>query len=316
MGVRREADETAREDGESTPLMPDLTRPRYGFSHTVDSALTSLSRMGVAAGRITLKAEGPGWQSSRVVGQDPPPGTALTADKDVKLKVAGEGLFYYLPTGMRDEAREIELGAQELTALFDDPVEKAAYFVRQGGLYFDLRPENSLGCARWIRLFGIAPEDWPREKWGHLAALLPWLHVLAGTETGVRLALKMLLGLEVRRISWRPRVTRLSAEQLSGLGASASHLGVDLLVGDGLEDEAAMALTLGPVSLDEYESQRDGDGEARLARVLRLVVPCHLEWSVDWLVGDESKSPRLGEAGENSVLGVNSYLGSEAEVRV
>lgn len=325
MGVNRESGAGA---GGPAPRMPDLTRPRYGFSQTADSALTGLSRMGIAPERITLKAGGPGWRDKRVVEQKPAAGTALTSDKTVQLTVGGEGLFHYLPTGMRDEPSAEQLGVEgavalfavlervlsvrKLTALFDDPVEKAAYFVRQGGLYFDVRPENGLGCARWIRLFGVVPEDWPRASWGQLAALLPWLHVLAGTEPGLRLALRLLLGLELKRISWQPRVTRLGAEQLSGLGRRASQLGVDLVVGDGLEDEAAMRLTLGPVTLAEYEGHQTAEGARGLARVLRLVVPCHLECVVDWLVGDDSVAPRLGEAGENSVLGINSHLGWKA----
>src|SRR3712207_4062757 len=90
MGLSREGKEAGR-DGEGDVRMPDLTRPRYGFSHTADSALTSLSRAGVAAGRITVKSAGPGWQAGRVVWQEPAPGEPLTADKDVKLKIAGEG---------------------------------------------------------------------------------------------------------------------------------------------------------------------------------------------------------------------------------
>lgn len=316
MGVSGRNDGAGRDGSGAPQKMPDLTRPRFGFSHTADSALTSLARAGVAAERITVRAAGAGWQDGRVVWQDPPPNHPLPPDKSVSLKVAGEGVFYYLPTGMRDAVREVELGAMELAEIFDDPVEKAAYFVRRGGLHFDVRPENPLGCARWIRLFGVAPEDWPREKWGRLAVLLPWLHVLAGTEAGLRLALRMLLGLEVRSIGRRPRVTRLGASQRSALGDHASQLGVDLIVGDGLEDEAAFLLTLGPVTLEEYERHRTAEGEAHIARVLRLVVPYHLECSVDWLVGDQSRAPQLGDAVENSVLGINSHLGWEASVRV
>lgn len=291
------------------PTMPNLTRPRYGFSHTIDSALTSLARAGITAERITIKSGGPGWRSRRVVAQDPAPGTALTADRDVRLTVGGEGLLYYLPTGMREGSREDEIGTEELMALFDDPVEKAAYFVRQGGLYFDLRPENAIGCARWIRLFGVAPEDWPREKWGQMVVLLPRLHTAAGTEDGLRLALKTLLDLDVKRVGWVPHVTLLSAEQMSSLGARASQLGVDLVVGNGLEDEAALRMTLGPVALADYETYHAGEGARRLEQVLRLVLPYYLEYHVDWLVGDDSRAPQLGVAEVNSVLGINSHLG-------
>lgn len=309
MDIDRDTGAKARAREQSPPTMPDLTRPRYGFSHDIDSALTSLARADIAPERITIKSGGPGWRSRRVVEQDPPPGHALTADKDVKLTVGGEGLFYYLPTGMRDGGGEGELGTEELAALFDDPVEKAAYFVRQGGLYFDLRPENGVGCARWIRLFGVVPEDWPREKWGRLVVLLPWLHGIAGTEGGLRLALKTLLDLDLKLVSWVPRVTRLGPGQMSGLGARASQLGVDLVVGDGLDDEATLRLTLGPVTLADYDTYHAGEGARRLEQALRLVLPYHLEYRVDWLVGDDSRAPQLGVAEVNSVLGINSHLG-------
>jgi hypothetical protein len=136
----------------AAPVMPDFVWPRHGFYHTIDSALASLSHAGVAPERITVKTAGHGWQTGRIVQQVPPEGAVLTHDAAVELTIEGEGLFDHLPTGMRALGPEPERqpGIQELASLFDDPVEKVAHYVRQGGLYFDVRPENTIGCSRLV----------------------------------------------------------------------------------------------------------------------------------------------------------------------
>jgi hypothetical protein len=295
----------------SGAVMPDVSWPQYGFYHTVDSALASLARAGIAPERITIRRAGRGWQKDRVVQQAPSTGSPLTDDVAVELTVEGDGLFSRLPTGMRDLGPdpEREPGIHELAALFDDPVEKVASYVRQGGLYFDVRPDNALGCARWIRLFGIDPADWPRASWYPLAVLLPRLQDLAGREAGLRLALKVFLDLDVSAIHWRARRTHLSPDALSRFGERASCLGIDLIVGDGMEDEAALDITLGPVSLLIYRQHHTEEGTQRIRQVLHLLLPYHLEYSIRWLVGDTDRAPRLGIGEENALLGINTHFG-------
>lgn len=296
------------EPSPGNPVMPDLTWPECGFYHTVDSALASLSRAGIASGRITIKKAGRGWQKSRVVGQHPPEGSPLTPDAAVEIQVEGDGLFYHLPTGMRDGRKEGVLSAEELTSLFDDATEKSAYYVRQGGLYFDISPDNNAGCARWIRLFGINHEDWSNQSRYKLALILPHLQRLAGREDGLRLVLKVLLDLELREINWQPNQTLLADDELSLFGKQASRLGTDLIVGDRVEDEAMMEITIGPVSLLTFQEHQE-ESEQRVHQVLRLVLPYHLVYTVRWLVGDTNLAPRLGIIQENSVLGINTHLG-------
>ena len=292
----------------AVPLMPDLISPQFGFCHTVDSALASLSRAGVSSDRITIKKAGRGWLKQRVVEQEPPAGSLLTPDAVINLAVEGDGFLYHLPTGMRESAKEGEIGTEEFTSLFDDAIEKAAYYARQGGFYFDLQPENRTGCARWIRLFGVAPEAWPVGSWYRLAVVLPCLHYMAGREVGLRLALKVLLDLDVAAITRRATWTRLDPDQVSLFGQRATRLGSDLVISDGMEDEMSLEVTLGPVSLDEYREHIQ-ENERRIRQVLDLALPYHFSYSVCWLVGDSSSAPRLGIDQENSVLGVNTHLG-------
>jgi hypothetical protein len=313
MDVKREQPETSSESptpSHAAPAMPNFTRPRHGFYHTVDSALASLSQLGITPDRVTVRKKGLGWKRGRVVEQElVPEGDALTPESTVELKVEGEGLFDYLPTGMREASREGEFGTEQLASLFDDAVEKAAFYVRQGGLYFDLRPENKVGYERWIRLFGIDHEEWPEGVRYRLALLLPALHRGAGREEGLRLALKVLLGLDVVSLGRCRRLTRLAEDERSLFGGRASRLGTELVIGEGLEDEATVDITLGPVSLEAYSEHTSAGGQRLIAQALRLALPYHLNYALGWVVGDTSRAPRLGEETENSVLGVNTHLG-------
>jgi hypothetical protein len=289
--------------------MPDFTRQHHGFYHTVDSALAGLSQIGMGPDRITIKKAGRGWRNCRIVQQRPMPGVSLTSDVTVELTVEGDNAFYFLPTGMREGGTSQEAGIDDLVSHFDDPLEKAAYMVRQGGMYFNIRPDNAPGCARWIRLFGIDPKDWPKEKWYELAVLLPCLNRLAGLESGLRLALKVLMGLDVHSINRRWIHTPLAPDEQSRFGERASRLGTDFVIGDRMEDEAGLEIILGPVSLETYRVCVAKEGARRLTLVFQLVLPYHVTYFIRWLVGETDRAPRLGAERENSVLGINMHLG-------
>jgi predicted component of type VI protein secretion system len=101
----------------------------------------------------------------------------------------------------------------------------------------------------------------------------------------------------------------MAPEDRSLLGRRAGRLGVDLILGNGIDDEAALEITLGPVSLADYRRHRTEEGGRRIQQVLRLVSPYHWVYDLKWLVGDAACGPRLGSEIENAVLGVNSHLG-------
>jgi len=295
---------------EKLDLMPDMIQPRHGFHHTIDSALLTLLRLGVGPDRITIRKAGRGWGRSRVIEQQPAAGMPLTQGMVVELTVEGDGMFLHLPVGMREASSEGEVGTRELVSIFDDAIEKASVHMRLGGLFFDVRPENPRGCARWIKLFGVEPEDWPKEKWYKLAILLPCLRYLTGRESGLRLAMRMLLDLEIASIAWRPRRTLMDASDRSLLGSRDSRLGVDLIAGDGVDDEALMEITMRAETLEKFRRHQRDEGQKRINQVMRLVAPYHWVYRFNWLIGDTGRAPRLGIEIENAVLGVNSHLGS------
>jgi hypothetical protein len=295
---------------EKIDLMPDLIRPRHGFNHTVDSALLTLLRLGIGTDRITIRKAGRGWARSRVIEQQPAVGILLTQEMVVELTVEGDSMFYHLPVGMHEASNDGEIGTREMVSIFDDAVEKAAVYMRLGGLFFDVRPSNPEGCARWIKLFGIEPGDWPKERWYRLAILLPCLRYLTGRESGLRLSMRMLLDLEIASITWRPRRTLMDASDRSLLGERASRLGVDMIVGDGIDDEALMEITLRAETLEKFRRHQTDEGQRRIDQVMHLVAPYHWIYRFKWLIGDVNRAPRLGIEMDNAVLGLNSHLGS------
>jgi hypothetical protein len=296
--------------------MPDFCTGSHGFHHTVGSALRTLSDLGVSPPRITVRMAGRGSPSGWIVGQLPRASEVLSPGVNVALSVAGLGFFHGLPLGMRDRGNEGGGRTQEIAELFDDPIQKTAHWIREGGKLFDIHPDNPEACSKWIALFGLDAENWPTDRWYNLAVLLPSLQSLAGREEGIGLALDLLLDLPLAEIRRGCRFGRLERDVISTLGRNSSRLGVDYILGDRLEDMAELTLVVGPVPLDSYYEFHSEESMRRLDAALGLCVPCHQPYRVSWVVLDPEKAPLLGRAKDNSILGINSHLGAPQLVGV
>jgi len=307
---------------ESQPTIPDFVTATHGFRHTRDSALRSLDALGVDSDRITVRMSGQG-RSGYVVDAKARDSQSnlrplvrntnrqLRPDENLVLTVEGSGFFHALPFGMWDQGSPGNPGTREIVEPFDDPLQKAGYWVRQGGRLFDVHPENPKACERWIELFGLNPKEWPSEKWYPLALLLPGLARLAGTELGVRYALRTMLELPLREI-WRSVVfTKMDDPDRTALGERSSRLGVDAIVGDRLEDLAELTLVIGPVTLDTYFCFQDASEHRILCNVLDLCVANRQRYGFRWIVLNPECAPRLGHERQNARLGLNSYFGKK-----
>lgn len=301
---------------ETFPKMPCFESGFFGFHHTVDSALQVLTDLGVSPSRISLRMAGPGYPSRWVVAQDPAPGTDLGSGVSVRLSVSGVGYFHALPVGMWDRGSGYEMGTQEMLEILDDPLQKAGHWVREGARLFDLQPENFEACSRWIALFGLNPDDWPREIWYNLSLLLPSLQFLAATEQGIGLILELLAQLPVNQIRFLRVYQPLAEEAWSLLGMKFNRLGVDCIVGNEVEDLAGIWLQVGPISIDAYYTYQRPEKKRLITSVLNLCMSCERRCWISWLVGDRQKAPRLGFEQENTRLGINSHLGRPALVGV
>ncbi len=292
--------------------MPALADGTHAHSHSVHSALVSLGALGVQAGRIVLRRTGrEGRTAGAIVRQSPPAGTPLTAATLVHLDIAGLGFSHALPVGMWDSGGEAAAGTREILEPFDDPLEKLKHWFHEGAPLFRIAPDDPFACGRWLGLFGIDAELWPRSLWYRLASLIANIAQLSCSKDGCAFVLDVLLGLPVHTFSYHPTSAALPSSALSKLGSRASRLGVDLLVGDAVEDLARLEIEVGPVPLAVYEYFAETEtGASLLRRVLELIMPISTAYEIHWSVGNCTEPPRLGIPAQNSRLGINTYMGA------
>ena len=291
------------------PAMPDFARGTAGFAHTVDSAVHVLEALGIAESRLTLRMAGPGRPGLEVVRQSPQPGVQLTPSMPVTLWISGFGFFEALPVPMRESGGEAEMGTRELCQVFDDPVQKAAQWLRAGAPLFKIGPGKYAACRRWLMLFGLESSGWPDEMLYPLALLAPTLARMGAREVGIQLAFLVLLGLPVYKFNHRSAHRFLAHNEHSLLGSWASRLGRDFVAGDRQIDIDSITLQLGPVSLDSYASFQSERGRRLIQMTADLCMSAYQNHSIAWFIEGSNDAPRLGIATQNSCIGLNFYLG-------
>jgi hypothetical protein len=294
------------------PAMPDFAQGTAGFAHTIDSAVHVLDALGIAESRLNLRMAGAGRPGLQIVRQSPPPGTLLTPTVPVTLWIAGFGCFEALPSPMRESGGEAEMGTRELSQLFDDPLQKAAQWLRAGAPLFQIGPGKFAACRRWLALFGIESAAWPEDLLYPLALLAPTLPEMAAREAGIRLTFLVLLGLPVNSIEYSGAHRLLRREDQSLFGLQASRLGRDFLIGDRQLDTDSITIRLGPVSLDTYTSFQSEQRGRLIQMATDLCVSVWHRHSIAWVVEDAQQVPHLGIASKNSRIGLNFHLGRGA----
>jgi Type VI secretion, TssG/PASTA domain len=295
------------------PIMPDLTSGTHAFRHTVDSALASLAAMRISAARIHLRRTGrEALPEGTIVAQYPPAGEPLDPDTPVRLDVAGLGFTHALPVGMWDSGGEAEPGTREMLEGIDNPLVKLEHWAHEGAALFRISETDLLACERWMALFGVKSSEWPREIWFRLASLLAQLPTLACSEEGMRLVLQVLFQIPIENLTYQRSLAMLHREKTTLFGERASRLGVDMVLGDAVEDLAHLRITLGPVSLATYEAFAEGERGRLLRRALDYLIPAFQDYEIAWTVEDAGRCPQLGVRERNSRLGVNTHLGKAA----
>jgi predicted component of type VI protein secretion system len=229
----------------------------------------------------------------------------------ITLWISGFGFFEALPHPMRESGGEAEMGTRELCQVFDDPLQKAAQWLRAGAPLFKIGPDKYAACRRWLALFGLESSSWPEEMLYPLALLAPALARMAGREVGIRLAFLFLLGLPIHAFHYHSAYRRLGLRQHSLLGSESSRLGRDFLIGDRQLDADSITIQLGPVPLDTYTGFQSEHGLRLISMILDVCMSAYQSHSIAWLVEDSSKAPRLGFATKNSRIGLNFHLGKE-----
>jgi hypothetical protein len=292
------------------PVMPDLAAGTHGFTHTLDSAIQALDRLGISESRITLMMAGPGYPTLQIVRQTPQSGATLGPAVAITLWVSGFGFFNSLPMPMRESGGESEMGTFEICQVFDDHIQKAAHWFRAGAPLFEIGPGHEAACRRWLSLFGIAHEDWPADLLYPLSMLAPTLSRMAGRDIGIRFAFLAILGTAVSRIRQKISYRVLDKDQRSLLGVRCCRIGRDFVAGDRLQDWNSITLLLGPVTLEKYKRLTAPEGKRLTELIVALCMSAYQSYSIHWLVGDANRPPRLGKPAENDRLGLNFHLGN------
>ena len=292
--------------------MPDFAGGTHAHRHSIHSALVSLEALSVNPQRIVLRRVGRQAASpGSIVRQSPLPGTEITSSTRVELDVSGLGFTHSLPVGMWDSGGEATAGTREILEPLDDPLEKLRHWFHEGAPLFRIAADNPVACGRWLALFGVDPESWPRAMWYPLASLIAKMPQLSCSLEGCALALMTLAGLPIRSTKYHPVVSSLPEAATSRLGQRSSRLGVDLLLGDFVEDLAELEIEIGPVSLEVYERFAETVEDADLLRrIFEMVIPISSAFRVRWTVEDLRQAPRLGFAHHNARLGINTHMGT------
>lgn len=302
-------------DSPHTPRMPMFAEGTHAHTHSIHSALTSLAALGIASPRIIIRRTGrelvtPGT----VIRQHPSAGMPIFPDTFIQLDVAGLGFTHALPVGMWDSGGEAHAGTREILEHFDDPLEKLRHWFHEGAPLFRIAPDDLAACLRWLRLFGVDASEWPRRLWYRLAALIASVPQLSCSQDGCAFVLDALLELPTQSFSYHPSLSVLPQSALSSLGVRASRLGVDLVMGDTIEDFATLQIEFGPVTLEVYEYYAETDeGSFLLHKTLEMIVPASTSYDVQWCVLDRNRAPRLGLREHNARLGINTHMGGMLE---
>jgi hypothetical protein len=299
-------------------VMPDLAGIRRSVRHRVDSALLTLLRMGTDFSRIVLESAGAGESPGAVVSQSPDPGVELTPATRIVLRIGGGGSMDLMPFSLRDES-ETELRGDRFFALFDNPALKLGFYLRHGGGYLALHPDEPLTARRWLEdLFAVRSEAWSEARWHAVARLVPRLHALGGTEAAVRVAMAAVFALPVDRVEVGRDVVPFDQRDVMRLGTRGGRLGFDAVLGSGVVGAARVSVTFGPVSLAQWRVATAAGATAERRAIYPFILPAHVAHHVNerWRVGDGAAGSCLGLPDRPALLGVNAYLESSPVKKV
>jgi hypothetical protein len=311
-----------------TPVMPDFVSPGLSYRHTQASAVESLAELGIPSSKIFFRYDGSAKfgrdgriaNAGLVVGQFPEPGADLSETGRIVLTVTGFGTFFDLPFGLRVDATALErISTTGLLAVFDSELPRFTWWRHTAPFLFDIGPDRPEANQRWLQLFGMEPGVWPAKQHFFLCCLLPSLHKVAGTEQGIRLVLRRLMGVEVAEVLFLPDYCEIRDDDRNILPgrdetgnplspARNMRLGSDFMLGKRLKNNRLCDIRIGPMTLTEWQDLKSADGARRLRQALNLCMPLGLSFRLRYLVGNPDADITLRNAEKNSVLGINTHL--------
>ena len=163
--------------------------------------------------------------------------------------------------------------------------------------------------------------EWPEDRWFALALLLPQVYRLAGTEGGVRLALKTIMNLDVIRFSAKPDFVFQRSRKATALPQEPDvvqwgfdTLGLTTTLGPKIEVTRTLVVEVGPLELSTWEALQDPTEITLLRNTLDLIMPIERGYRVRAVVGDPADCPTFGDDRDdapsmNCSLGIDTHIG-------
>ncbi len=300
-----------KDSGES--IMPDFTGRSFRFGHI--TALNILDAMGVDLDRVNIKAVGT-YENYRgeIHYQDPAPGTPLTPDTGITLKIGGNSAVDYMPYqffyglgGARSSDRSWEDKARSLMAPFDAAVIRHRAEVRFNALKYEFGIVDEQHLQRFLDLFDFDRNDrWYSEDnillW---VSVLPSLYMWGGNPDIVTGILNRLFRYQFRLRENVSASTSIPPDLQYRLGEKVARLGKETVIGKSFcELDSTYEVVVCDVPPGQVKHLLPGGRvRSRIEKVLDFCMPGDL----DYMIKVEVK-PAGTEMGNNSFLGYSSFV--------
>lgn len=224
---------------EKRKIMPDFCNRRCPFHYI--TALNLLAGMKIDINKIDILASGEYENyKGEILAQEPEPGTVLTKDSRIMLKVGFSSAVDYMPyqffyglSGIRQTDASWEENSRKLLAPFDAAVIRHNAEARYQSLKYDYGVIDSEHFRRIIRIFGIKlPPDMDSiDDMLFWLSILPSFHYWAGNPGLTEKALEMLFGFTFEIVENSYSVHEIPPSLHYHLGTRTGRLGREVVLG-------------------------------------------------------------------------------------
>lgn len=312
--------------------MPDFLAHRP--TSTVDGAVGTLAKLGVAGDRVHLVPVGPLEDfRGEIVGQVPVPNAPLEPGTRVTLYVSRFGLSDRLPSGILPPlptAKDAAMHAIE-PGQSDDYWELQVQAHDTGRRFFSVIDQllqqlhRDLGRVRWalsslsddpafarqsLALVHLDELPLADDEQVLLATMLQRWHEWTGPEGGITTVLSRFLGLPVRVRLTDAGELELPASERHALGDEGCRLGGGLALGPRFADpRPKIQAVVGPLSLADFEARdRDPKWWLRAEKLLEACSPASCRHEIVLELASNDRAARIGDRLRGR-LGRTTYLG-------
>lgn len=302
---------------EKRKIMPDFCNRRRPFHYV--TALNLLAGMKVDINKIDILASGEYENyKGEILAQEPEPGTLLSKDARIMLKVGFSSAVDYMPyqffyglSGIRQSGSGWEEDSRKLLAPFDAAVIRHNAEARFQSLKYDYGVIDSEHFRRIIRLFGIKlPADMDSiDDMLFWLSILPAFHHWAGNPELTEKVLESLFGFTFEIVENTYSMHEIPPSLRYHLGARTGRLGREAVLGrEFSEYDSGYEVMIKNVKENEVKELLPG-GKIRkkIEWVLSVCMPNNLAYQIRIKVNRPGVTP-VGDEINKRYLGYSTFI--------